>query len=326
LVGPPSSGETQAVFEALDADGRRLLIVSPSATSPLLSGLEPPPTDETPGLLWRTAAPDSLQGRVIAQDLNTRGITRVALVTESGSYGEGLGTVFRAAFETLGGSVMALPYATDAGLNESVRSAAAADVDAMLFVSSQTADAVAAVLTANVVGWPMGREIFVTDSAANEDFLSGTSSATALYPVIRGTRPAPSSGPVYDAFITRYAAEFTGEDARTASFTAQSWDAAWMIFAGAAWARSTDRPYDADSLARGLRRLSSGTPVDFGSGALMSLETAFAGGGGVDVRGASGALDYDPVSEETTAPIQLWTVGGDMTAGFTILPGEIVEP
>ena len=39
--------------------------MSPSATSPALTELEPAASDETPGLLWRTVPPDSLQGRVI---------------------------------------------------------------------------------------------------------------------------------------------------------------------------------------------------------------------------------------------------------------------
>ena len=326
IVGPPSSGETQSVFEALDATSPRVLLISPSATSPLLTGLESPPSDTSPGVLWRTAPPDSLQGRVIAHDMIDRSVLRVALVTESGAYGEGLGTIVSASFQTLGGTVVAMPYVNAAGLNSSVLAAKAADVDAMLFVSSQTDDVVAAIITANVAGWPMDRGIFVTDSAANTDFLTGTTDATALYPLIRGTRPAPASGPVFDAFTTRYASVFTGQDARSASFTAQSWDAAWMIFAGATWAKNADLPFETVPIARGLRRLSSGTSVDFGSGALGVLATAFATGGDVNVRGASGDLDYDPITEETVAPIQLWTVAGDASAGFRIEPGAIVQP
>ena len=30
--------------------------------------------------------------------------------------------------------------------------------------------------------------------------------------------------------------------------------------------------------------------------------------GGIDVRGASGELDYDPVTEETTAPVEVWGI------------------
>ncbi|NOY89815.1 MAG: ABC transporter substrate-binding protein [Deltaproteobacteria bacterium] len=326
IVGPPSSGETQAVFEALDADAPRVLIVSPSATSPLLTGLEPPPSDSSPGLLWRTAAPDSLQGRVIAQDMIGRGVTRVALVSEGGAYGEGLSTVFRAAFETLGGTVTAMPYANGAGLNTSVRGAAAADVDSMLFVSSQTSDVVDAMVTADVVGWPAGKGIFVTDSAANGDFLLGSASAAALYPMLRGTRPAPASGPVFDAFTTRYAATFAGEDARDSSFTAQSWDATWLILAGGTWAQSQGLDLEAVPIARGLRQLSAGVSVDFGSGALAALRAAFASDSSADVRGASGELEYDPLTEETVAPIQLWTIAGDATAGFRIEPGEVIAP
>jgi hypothetical protein len=64
IVGPAASGDTQKVFQAFEDDGTEMLIISPSATSPALTALDP-----APGLLWRTAAPDDLQAQAIVQDM-----------------------------------------------------------------------------------------------------------------------------------------------------------------------------------------------------------------------------------------------------------------
>ncbi|MBW1876767.1 MAG: hypothetical protein JRJ84_00240, partial [Deltaproteobacteria bacterium] len=65
LLGPSTSGLTGVVWEEVNTSG--VVVISPSATSPALTyidGLEK--SDENPGTLWRTAPPDSLQGRAIA--------------------------------------------------------------------------------------------------------------------------------------------------------------------------------------------------------------------------------------------------------------------
>src|SRR5690606_19042928 len=78
LVGARGSARTEAAFRALDTG--EAVIVSPSATSPQLTLLEPfVPTDDAPGFLWRTVPPDSLQSAVMAADVLGRGRTRAAI-------------------------------------------------------------------------------------------------------------------------------------------------------------------------------------------------------------------------------------------------------
>ncbi|MBM4367534.1 MAG: hypothetical protein FJ102_15080, partial [Deltaproteobacteria bacterium] len=43
----------------------------------------------------------------------------------------------------------------------------------------------------------------------------------------------------------------------------------------------------------------------------------------VNVQGASGALDYDPVTEETTGPIDVWVIAAD---GESFEVAETIEP
>jgi hypothetical protein len=44
----------------------------------------------------------------------------------------------------------------------------------------------------------------------------------------------------------------------------------------------------------------------------------------INVRGASGELDYDPETEETSGPIEIWGIAGGREPSFTVV--EIVEP
>jgi hypothetical protein len=61
VVGPIRSSETQAGFDAVK--DRDVLVVSPSATNPVLrdADITTSPTDQRPGLLWRTIS--STRGR-----------------------------------------------------------------------------------------------------------------------------------------------------------------------------------------------------------------------------------------------------------------------
>jgi hypothetical protein len=51
------------------------------------------------------------------------------------------------------------------------------------------------------------------------------------------------------------------------------------------------------------------------------VKASFSDGVAVNLLGASGQLDYDPVTEETTGPIDVWVIqGGEFVVE------EVVEP
>ncbi|MCA9615521.1 MAG: hypothetical protein KC586_22350, partial [Myxococcales bacterium] len=98
------------------------------------------------------------------------------------------------------------------------------------------------------------------------------------------------------------------------SFTAHAYDAGWLATYALAWAALQETRVDARGLGRGLRRLSEGTAIDVGELSWPDVMTAFAAGESVNVRGASGALDYDPDSEERAEEgmsFEVWIVASD---------------
>lgn len=328
LLGPASSGDTKAVFEALGPEG--VLIVSPSATSPILTDLDTlPASDDEPGLLWRTAPPDSLQGQAIARDMRTAGDGRsrtstvAAVILEEGAYGESLAGVFEREFSALGGTSILSSYASEAQRDEAIASAVDEDVDEVLFVSSQTQDAIAFLSGARTIAGYEDLPLFLTDSAANADFVANVD--PGLIDQVRGTRQAPQKEEdnfVFRLFLAAYSAEY-GEDARDFSFTANAFDAAWLIAYASAWALYQEPALDGVALARGLRRLSEGAPLELRASNWSVLKERFREGQSVDVQGASSPLDFDPVTEEMAAAIETWIVEeGEIRGVRTFIPQQ----
>jgi len=327
IVGPASSGDTQAVF--LDLADTGTVLVSPSATSPALSALDPVAvSDESPGLLWRTAPPDSLQGAAISYDMGAPGtgrtgaVTKVAVIAESGPYGDELANVFITGFQAdYGGTPTLSTFNSPTTLNEQIVDAALGDFEEVLFISSQTADVISFMDAAATLSGYDNKGIFLTDSGANQDLL--TDADGTRFPQVRGTRQAlqdEGTDPVFANFIAGYSAEY-GEDARSFSFTANAYDAAWLVAYGIAWAIFQESEVSGVNIARGLRMISSGDRIELRGGEWQKGLREFREGRSINVAGSSGELDYDPATEETTSNIEIWKIEASTIVGvFTWAP------
>ena len=98
IMGAACSGATAAVLANVGVPNG-VLMISPSATSPALS------TADDQGLFFRTAPSDARQGEVIANILQERGISEVAVTYTNNDYGKGLSDSFIQSFEAQGGTV-----------------------------------------------------------------------------------------------------------------------------------------------------------------------------------------------------------------------------
>lgn len=307
ILGPSYSSRTQAAYQAID--GLDTMMISPSATSPTLTALDPPATDDKPGLLWRTAPPDSIQARAISLALEADEVARVSIVyNDDGAYGTGLAEELSLVFP---GQTELLPFKTPTDRDTQAVEAGNGDAEVVMFVSSDKADVAAFLNAAGAVGGYDAKQIFLTDAAYDTNILRDARSASDLFPNIRGTRPATPVGNVYDFFLASFAAQYDGEDASGSAFPAYAYDAAWLTIYGTAWAHFREGDViTGTNLARGLRKVSQGSAVEIRGTSWTAVTGAFERGNGIDVVGASGELDYDPVTEETAGPIDLWHVNG----------------
>ncbi len=98
IMGADCSGVTGSILQNV-ARPNGILMISPSATSPAFT------TAETDGLFFRTAPSDARQGVVMAEILESRGISSVAVTYTNNDYGKGLADAFEAAFAEVGGTV-----------------------------------------------------------------------------------------------------------------------------------------------------------------------------------------------------------------------------
>lgn len=329
IFGPATSGDTQAVFQQLSEAGADVLVISPSATSPALTGLDPARVDDDqPGLLWRTAPPDSLQGAAISIDMSLPGtgraaaVTSVAVISEAGPYGDGLAQVFADEFRAADGEVTPFRFETAGQRDTFVTEAGQGAFEEILFVSSDVDDIVDFLDVAAADANYDGRGIFLTDAAATSSVIGVGS--PARYAQVRGTRPKPldeDTDLVYATFLASFLAAYD-EDADDQVFTANSYDAGWMLAYGATWALfNEDSVLTGTTLARGLRRLSAGETINVGPTTWNQVLQKFRAGEQFDVAGASGPLDFDPASEETTADVEVWTISGSTIVGaYTVTP------
>ncbi|MGH1346496.1 MAG: ABC transporter substrate-binding protein [Nannocystales bacterium] len=337
IVGPRGSSRTLAAYASMGE--MPTVIISPSATSPLLTSAEAvTPSDETPGLLWRTAPPDTLQGAVIAQDMLERGVQTVAVLYQAGAYGEGLSSLFSSTLSAEGGSVSLLAFGSGEDFSLEVALIAEGieegDFDEVLMISSEISDYITFFDSASATGSlrraygeTLGSEsdgIFLPDAAFSGQLLTETTTqAQALFGKVRGSRPAPADGVVFNTFSASYRSEFN-EDSTGSAFTPHSYDAAWMVLYGLAWASYNEDTVDGLGIARGLRQLSSGAPVDVLASSWSTIQASFQAGRSVDLRGASGALDYDPQTEETRSPIEVWSIESEDDA-YSFMRERVVE-
>jgi len=343
IIGPATSDRAERAFRKVEPFGT--LVMSPSATSPVLTDIDGTTSSYTdPGLFWRTSPPDDLQGRTLAEVMNADGVANAAVIFEQGNYGTYLGQKIQSdARQEYDIEVVLKPYDGDSledlttkikqveGDAEADPQVPTLDVDAVVFISTQEEHTKKFLRTVterdsdsgHTCDSPSicpfrdgGARIYLADGAKDEANFNDVSGVERIVDRIKGTSPATADDDVYAAFVDTLDAEYGDGFADSRSFTAHSYDAAWLIIYGAAWSYYNEAQVTGLGIARGLRQISkkgSGESITVGRNAWTTVRAKFAERTPIDVRGASGDLDYDSTSGETSAEIDVWCV--DMEDG-----------
>lgn len=323
VLGPSSSGDAESMYaEIIEPAEPAAILMSTAASSPSLTPLEGPATDENPGYLWRTAASAADQSVTVATDMRTRTpeIRNVAIVREMGAFGSGLAAPFVTAWTATGGTYEEFIYADG---NATARSeqitrlgTRTAEFDAVYFIG-QAADSRAfmAQVTDNAA-YTTDLYYYFPQGGGNNDVFADASSSR-LFTRVRAARPSVEATFEYQAFRDAYVARFDGLDPGTISNCPHGFDAMWVSALGAAWAASHET-ITGRSVARGIRQTFGGTvTASFVGSDWARSVTALQAGMRLDVTGASGPLDFDPVTEETMGAVEL--VEGQMSGTFVVL-------
>jgi branched-chain amino acid transport system substrate-binding protein len=265
IMGADCSGVTGSVLQNV-ARPNGIGMISPSATSPGLSGAE----DD--GLFFRTAPSDARQGEVIADILGERGVKSIAVSYTNNDYGKGLSDSISAAFAAKGGTVTAVTAHEDgkADYSAEVATLAAAGGDVLVvagYVDQGGKGVIQAALDTGAFD-----TFYLPDGMYGESLIEAIGSGlSGTYGTVPGT---DSEGAAKFAELATAA----GFDS-TSSYTGESYDAAALIMLAMEAAKSTNskdwtakvmdvanapgEKINAGELGRALELIAAGTDIDY---------------------------------------------------------------
>ena len=297
IVGPNSSADSLLVIEVAAPAG--VLVISPSASSPLLTA------NEDGDLFFRTVLSDIAQGPALAQLTRERGFENVGVIYRDDAWGQGLVEAFRQAWT---GGIVAV--SSPAELRESYLD---------LIEESARDGAQALVL---LTFWPEAEIILreALDSGLYDQFLFGDALRRAdLAEAVGGGRLAGMygtvSGPSHENAPTLIWDEaFHDEYGRgtEATYVKETYDAAIAIALAAEAAGAAEGTAIRDAL-RGI----GSAPGEQGRPGVEGIARALSvirDGGEVDYEGGSVSMDWDEYGDLRRGYLGIWrfTADGDI--------------
>ena len=210
--------------------------------------------------------------------------------------------------------VLSYPDANDSARRAAILNAVSAHplAEEVVFISSITSEMASFMDIAVTSQGFEGKSVFLSTAAANTDFLRNAppqlfgqdAKNLSAFHTVRFVEP---TGPVHNTYLSLYAGTY-GHDASEFSFASNTFDAAWLVAYGSAWSLGDEAQVSAVGIARGLRQLSQGRDAPLDPQAWPGVVEDLGRGESVDVQGASGRLDYDPETEETSAGVEVLVV------------------
>lgn len=316
------SGSGQGVEAHKVTSTRNVLLMSATATSPELINIH-----QTSGLLWRTAPPDSLQGRVLADFIKTdpafSTISRVSVVYVDDAYGQGLKSVIQNNLPAPTYTVRTLPYVEGEDLTPVVNALDLQNPQLTVLIAfrAEAKEILRQAATKARLNAASGHLWMFTDSAKDPAII--TSETLPLIQNAFGFAPAQGAGLAYPAFSDRYILKFQADPANY-SFLSHSYDAMYVLGLAYAYAYGAGGGTpDGQVLRQGIEKVSSGTSYTLEPTNLSGMLSAMKSGTGVDIDGASGKLNFNPDAGAPSSPIERWQIvpdGGIEFRGLTEPP------
>lgn len=277
LVGPLCSGETIAAANTAAIPGG-VVLISPAATSPALSGLD------DNDLVFRTTPSDAYSGETLAKLLKDKGHDNIAVTYVNNDYGKGFADALAGAFEALGGTVAAneahedgkADYRAEIG---SLASSGAEVLVVLAYVDGSGQTIVRQALEGGDFSQFAGGDGMIGDSlvtAVGEGKLDGFIGTKIGNPETPGTA------------VFADAAKAAGFDP-AGSFVAQSYDAAFLL----ALAIQKNGSDSREGLSAALREVATAPGEVILPGEWQKAVELLAAGQDINYEGASGSHEFD---------------------------------
>ena len=279
MVGPMCSGATIAAANNAAIPGG-MPMISPSATSPALTGLD------DNDLVFRTAPSDAYQGVMMANMLKDKGINEVAISYVNNDYGKGFAEALAGAFEGIGGKVAANEA------HEDGKADYRADVGSL---ASSGAETLVVLAYADGSGQTIIRQAMESGDFAKfvgGDGMVGDKLIGALGGDVDMIATKPGSPDLAGKALFVAAAKAAGMDP-DAVFSAQAYDAAFILALAIEQAGSADRA----AVAKAVRAVASAPGEEILPGEFEKAAAAIKAGKDINYQGASGDHEFDAAGD-----------------------------
>ena len=295
VIGPARSGAVNAVAQ-LHIDNN-VVLVSPSSTAPGIDQLD------DNDLIFRTAANDSLQGRVLADlAFNVRGYRNVAIISLDDDYGQGLANSFTQNFTALGGTITSNnPYnaATTTDFSAQLAAAAADSPDAICPITFQEIETL--FINAFDQGLDGLLDLFVDGNKSDVAIANIFSQVGSAVDGIIGTGPGAAQtagGVIFPTVVDRELGRAVGP-----AFEPQTYDAAAAVCLAIEAAGEASGP----AIAAAMRSVTNP------DGQLVTVDQLgialdlIRQGEAINFDGAGGSVDFNE-GGDVVGPITTWTI------------------
>ena len=289
LVGPSTSANSIVVAERVTGPAR-IPIISPSATSPLL-------TDANDSdFFFRTALSDSAQGPVLAAMTSERGFDNVGLIYRDDAWGKGLADSFRDAWTGKIRVVAVEPGQTT--YLDKLEQTAADGAQALVVIAFNTEGVI---IMREALDSGLYDRFALGDAMVGKEMLDGLDGRlpAGMFGTLAGT---PSGLPSTVVWEEAYVAEYGGLP--LSAYVKQSYDAAIAIALAAQAAGSLDGASIRDKL-RSIAGPPGETVIAGAEGIADALRT-LREDGEVDYDGAAVTMDWDDRGDLTRGHIAKW--------------------
>jgi ABC-type branched-subunit amino acid transport system substrate-binding protein len=289
ILGPLFSFQEFELYTL--ARDQSIVMLSPSSTNPFVADLK------DAGFVWRAVPSDDKQGAALAALARARGLPHVAIVNAADCrYCDVITNQFVAAFADATHTVDVQSYQPDQN-NSAAVLAEIGNPPGLLHIAFDPGFIIAAENADLSTQWLFPdamEESYLTSSLSNRRYLDGALGTT--------TSGASVGTPLFAKFAASFAAA-TGS-APAVPFLDATYDATYVLAAAIEIAGTTA----GGGIKAAMARLSDGPGADVGAWGTI-LELAGGGARTLDLRGTSGALNFDPRTGDLAPPwsIVQWT-------------------
>ena len=296
IVGPMTSPGTVAVAESVTC-ARDILIISPSATSPLISVL---PADKDKDLVFRTCPSDELQG-VVSGMFASRLYKTASILYVNNPYGQGLAETFTKSFEKRGGKILAMVPHDDKPAESYTAELKKALKDNPDVLCAFSWSGNAKIFVKEAFEFFKYKSFLFCDGTRSEDILKSVG-AKVLEGQF-GTVPASAEGEAHLIFATDYKDEFG--KLPPLPFITNAYDAVAVIALAAYVAELNGLPTTSKNIRDHLRNVACPPGEIIKPGEFKKAFDLLKEGKNINYEGAAGSADFDKNGNVTT-PIEIW--------------------